>query len=267
MVSPQPIGRDRPFEIGLYLERGWQLFRQNWQLYVPFGLILFAFGFILGMASSLLQIAVCLSLAVSIDECPEWVPQLVDLPFNLISWLVGTPLGAGPVVAALLQLQHQTPEFSDFFKGFRRFWPLVLTSFLIGFIIFIVVFVIALVFGAVAFLLNQAGTPVEGLVGIAIVGVLLAIAAATYIGVGYLFVTPIVLDRRIGVWQALELSRQVVAPRWWSAFGFLILLGLINGLGFLACCVGLLVTIPVTLCAIAVAYSDQIGLETAETAV
>ncbi|AZB71946.1 hypothetical protein [Synechococcus elongatus] len=267
MVSPLPVGRDRPFEPSLYLERGWQLFRQNWQLYVPFGLVLFAFGFILGMASSLLQIAACLTIVASVDECPEWVPQLVDLPFNLISWLVGTPLGAGPMVAALLQLQHQTPEFSDFFKGFRRFWPLVLTSFLIGFIIFIVVFVIALVFGAVAFLLNQAGTPVEGLVGIAIVGVLLAIAAATYIGVSYLFVTPIVLDRQISVFNALELSRQVIAPRWWSAFGFLVLLSAINVLGFLACCVGLLVTIPVTLCAIAVAYSDQVGLESASAEV
>ncbi|WP_338461137.1 DUF975 family protein [Synechococcus elongatus IITB7] len=267
MVSPLPVGRDRPFEPSLYLERGWQLFRQNWQLYVPFGLVLFAFGFILGMASSLLQIAACLTIVASVDECPEWVPQLVDLPFNLISWLVGTPLGAGPMVAALLQLQHQTPEFSDFFKGFRRFWPLVLTSFLIGFIIFIVVFVIALVFGAVAFLLNQAGTPVEGLVGIAIVGVLLAIAAATYIGVSYLFVTPIVLDRQIGVFNALDLSRQVIAPRWWSAFGFLVLLSAINVLGFLACCVGLLVTIPVTLCAIAVAYSDQVGLESASAEV
>ncbi|QFZ92393.2 hypothetical protein [Synechococcus elongatus] len=267
MVSPLPVGRDRPFEPSLYLERGWQLFRQNWQLYVPFGLVLFAFGFILGMASSLLQIAACLTIVASVDECPEWVPQLVDLPFNLISWLVGTPLGAGPMVAALLQLQHQTPEFSDFFKGFRRFWPLVLTSFLIGFIIFIVVFVIAILFGAVAFLLNQAGTPVEGLVGIAIVGVLLAIAAATYIGVSYLFVTPIVLDRQIGVFNALELSRQVIAPSWWSAFGFLVLLSAINVLGFLACCVGLLVTIPVTLCAIAVAYSDQVGLESASAEV
>lgn len=261
MVSPLPAGRDRPFEIGLYLERGWQLFRQNWQLYVPFSLLLFAFGFVLGGASSMLQIAVCLALAFSIDSCPPWVAQLVDLPFSLTSWLVGTPLGAGLMVVALEQLQHQTPEFSDFFKGFRRFRPLVFTSFLVGLITFVAVFAVAITFGGAAFLLAQSGAATEALVGLAVVGAAIAIAAVIYISVSYLLVTPIVLDRSVGVWNSLELSRRIMATRWWPALGFLIVLSVLNILGFLACCVGLLATIPVSLCAIAVAYSDQVGLE------
>jgi uncharacterized membrane protein len=42
---------------------------------------------------------------------------------------------------------------------------------------------------------------------------------------------------------------------------FLLVMGLINILGFLCCIVGLLITIPLSICAITVAYQEIVGFE------
>jgi len=53
----------------------------------------------------------------------------------------------------------------------------------------------------------------------------------------------------------------LIKKDWFAFFGFFILLGLINILGFLLLGVGLLVTIPATYCAIYAAYEDIVGTD------
>ena len=61
-------------------------------------------------------------------------------------------------------------------------------------------------------------------------------------------------------WQALETSRKIISKNWFAFFGFSFALFAINLLGMLAFGVGLLVTIPVTACAAAIAYKEIVGL-------
>jgi len=74
-----------------------------------------------------------------------------------------------------------------------------------------------------------------------------------YLGVAYSFTTALIVDRKFDFWEAMETSRKVISKRWFSFFGFVLVLVLINIVGALLLGVGLL-------CAIAAAYQDILGL-------
>jgi hypothetical protein len=57
----------------------------------------------------------------------------------------------------------------------------------------------------------------------------------------------------------MELSRKIITKNWWSFFGFLLILFLINFAGILACGVGVLFTLPITSCMLFVAFEDIVG--------
>ena len=90
------------------------------------------------------------------------------------------------------------------------------------------------------------------------------IIPGVYLGVAYLFATYLVVDRRLDFWPAMELSRHTVNPRWFHYFAFMQLLALLNLAGALLLGLGLLVTIPVSFCAVTVAYADLFGLQSKE---
>jgi uncharacterized membrane protein len=58
----------------------------------------------------------------------------------------------------------------------------------------------------------------------------------------------------------MESSRKLISKNWFSFFAFALALFAINILGALLLGVGLLVTIPLSFCAIASAYADIVGL-------
>ncbi|MDD2901639.1 MAG: hypothetical protein PHU44_04330 [Syntrophales bacterium] len=146
-----------------------------------------------------------------------------------ISLAIGGPLGVGFYVVSAKLLQRQTPEFRDFFAGFNFFLPLLLVSVISGLLI------------------------VLGLVFLILPGIFLMVC--------YLFPSFIVLDRRLDFWPAMELSRQTVQKQWFGFFVFFLLLILINLGGALALGIGLLVSFPVSACAVAAAYAEIFGLQ------
>jgi len=92
-------------------------------------------------------------------------------------------------------------------------------------------------------------------------GFLLCILPGIYLMVAWLFTLPLVIDKKLDFWPAMELSRKVVTQHWWSMFGLLIVSGLINIVGVLACLVGVFVTVPIGLAALMYAYEDIFGTQ------
>lgn len=145
------------------------------------------------------------------------------------SFAVSTPLLMGNFIVSAKLLQGQTPEFRDFFEGFQYFLPLLLLSVVAGFFIAI--------------------------------GTLLLIIPGVYLAVAYLFASYLVVDRRLDFWPAMDLSRRTVNPRWFGYFAFVLLIALLNLAGVVALGVGLLVTIPLSFCAMTAAYAGISGLQ------
>jgi uncharacterized membrane protein len=149
-----------------------------------------------------------------------------------LSLVISTPLFMGNFIVSAKLLQGQTPTFRDFFLRFHYVLPLLLLSLVAGIFIGI--------------------------------GTLLLVVPGVYLAVAYLFAAVLVVDRHLDFWRAMEMSRHTVTPRWFGYFAFALLLSLLNLAGALLLGLGLLVTIPVSFCALAVAYADLSGLEAKE---
>jgi len=161
------------------------------------------------------------------DVVPLVLATLVALALSIVT------LGvlAGPLYAGLLNMvirrakEGRRPEVGDVFSCMDRFW-----SFL----------------GAAVVLVLTIG-----LASITIVGGIL-------LGAIWLYVFPLMIDRRIGLWEAMRTSKDmVVRAGFWEHVALVILLAAVNALGHGPL---VLLTIPFTVVATAVAY-HQIAVD------
>jgi uncharacterized membrane protein len=138
--------------------------------------------------------------------------------------VIMVPLAAGVGLSCLQQLRGGDFVFQDFFQGFRQFVQLALYGLVTNIAI--------------------------------IVGLVLLIAPGIYLMVAYFFGWLLVADKGIDFWRAMEVSRVVAHRKWFSLFGFVLVLMLINIIGAIPLGLGLLITIPWTICASTKAYHD-----------
>jgi hypothetical protein len=160
----------------------------------------------------------------------------------------------------------------------RNFWLVVGASFVLGLIENAVPLLRGICMGGLYFLLLKlirgqraqfgdafAGfslTPAQlflaGLVSglLSAIGLLLCVVPGIYLIVAWVFALPLVIDKNLDFWPAMELSRKVVTRHWWVILGLLLVNLLVILAGLAVCCVGVYVALPVALGAIAYAYED-----------
>jgi len=84
----------------------------------------------------------------------------------------------------------------------------------------------------------------------------LCVAPFIYLSVAWAFAEPLVIDKRLGFWEAMELSRKRVTQHWLTVFCLLLVTGIVIIAGLVGCCIGIIVTIPIGLAALMFAYED-----------
>lgn len=194
----------------------------------------------------------------------------IDSVFLAGLWLIGLipivvlgpVLNAGFAVYTMKMLREQPRTFSDFFDSFRCFDNIVLCSVMTGLLTLLALLPACMIL-AIGFWQTKTGRADTFTIMLMIVGSLLAIAgllASTYLEVSYLFAIHLILDRRVGFWPAMEMSRQVVQRHWWQLWLFTVVLGSLNFAGLLTCGLGLVLTTPLTQCAVTYAYAQVFGL-------
>ncbi len=94
-------------------------------------------------------------------------------------------------------------------------------------------------------------------------GSLLCIIPGLIVAAMYMFTFHFIFDKRLGFWDAMQASHNVVKQDYFGYTIFLICVGLLNILGVFACLVGVLVTIPWGHAAVTVAYRDAVGFDPA----
>ncbi|HVU75724.1 MAG TPA: glycerophosphoryl diester phosphodiesterase membrane domain-containing protein [Candidatus Paceibacterota bacterium] len=87
-----------------------------------------------------------------------------------------------------------------------------------------------------------------------VVGFILLIVPGIYLALRFLFVQYLIVDRKMGMSDALKESSRMTEGKKWRLLGFLLLVILLNIVGAILLFVGLLVTIPVTMIATAHLY-------------
>jgi hypothetical protein len=178
---------------------------------------------------------------VEIGDCLSRGWDLVMRNFWLLvgaSFVVGLIQGAVPLLAGVCMgglyalclklIRHERAEFGDAFAGFSSdFLPLFLAGIVTGLL--------------------------------TMMGILLCVVPGIYLAVVWVFCLPLVVDRKLDFWPAMEVSRKVVNKHWWVIFGLLLAGLLVNLLGLLVCCVGVYVAQPIVIAALAYAYEDIFG--------
>jgi len=146
----------------------------------------------------------------------------------VLGWVVAIVLIGGLDYMFLRRIRGEAVQIGDVFAGFNRaFLNLSLT-------------------GLVKWLLTC-------------LGLILCILPGIYLAVGYVFALPLVIDKNMEFWPAMEVSRQVVHRHWWSTLGLLIVLWVVAFVGFLLCGVGALISVPVASAAFMYVYEDLFG--------
>ncbi|MCC7415830.1 MAG: DUF4339 domain-containing protein [Acidobacteria bacterium] len=149
-------------------------------------------------------------------------------PFYLLGSVVNGPLLGGLYAIHLGCIRGLAVRPDDLFSGFRMaFVPLVLAGLLCG--------------------------------ALTTIGLLLFVVPGIYLLVCFMFVIPLVMDKRLEPWAALKVSRAVVHRQWWTAFALLLIVALVALAGLLAFGIGVLVAGPVATAALMYAYEDLFG--------
>lgn len=197
-----------------------QFFSRGWEIFKQFAPAFIGYTALLGVIGIVLNI-----LPAPLGPGDEGTPGVLS---TIYQFIFSPVLAAGYYIVAFQIARNRPVAFGDFFRGFNKFLPIFLTS-LVGSIL-------------------------------TAIGFVLLIIPGIYLAIAYTFAQPLVIDKNVGFWQALETSRKIITKKWFSFFGLAVALFLLNVAGAIALGIGLLVTLPLSVCILAAAYEQVVGL-------
>ncbi len=147
------------------------------------------------------------------------------------------PMAAGLVLVtlALIDKKQPVPAIGDIFKGFDYFVPTLIFAILMFVVMFVGQFILAFI-------------PILG----RLLGLALSFGVPTFV----MFTIFNIVDRKMEISAAIQASVDVVKVNFWIFLGLYIVASVIAALGVIACVVGVVVTAPMMVCMLAVAYRD-----------
>jgi len=91
------------------------------------------------------------------------------------------------------------------------------------------------------------------------IGLVLLVLPGIYLLVAYTLTLPLIVDKGLGPWQALETSRKAITKHWFPFFGFLIVCLLLYIAGALPLLIGLIWVLPLLAIALGIVYRNIFG--------
>jgi len=147
----------------------------------------------------------------------------------MVPFIIQGPLTAGFFIFCMKKTLNRHAEFADLFTGFNFFVPALVASLVIALFVSI--------------------------------GTLFCIIPGIVIAASCKFTYLFIVDKRMDFWPAMQASHAVVKNDYFGFTMFLVAMTLLNVLGVVCCLVGVLVTIPISVAAITVAYRDIVGFD------
>ena len=93
-----------------------------------------------------------------------------------------------------------------------------------------------------------------------LIGFVLLIIPGIYLSVAYYMALPLVVEKGLSPWQALEVSRKTISRRWFTMFFFSIVITLIVFVSLIPLGIGLIWTLPMTMIAYGIIYRNMFGI-------
>jgi uncharacterized membrane protein len=93
------------------------------------------------------------------------------------------------------------------------------------------------------------------------VGFLLLLIPGIYLCIAYSLSMLLIADKNLSFWSAMETSRKAITHKWFTVFGVMVLLWVINVIGMIPLGIGLIWTLPMTFVAFGIMYRNIFGVE------
>lgn len=246
MTSSTPKNLNYTFNFQNYFNGGWHLMNRSFGNFVGITFLFFLITIVIGLLP---------------------VINIFGNLFNLVFM-------AGYFVYCR-NLKSNNAQFSQFFDGFKFFGHILLfvLTLVVFFLPFLVVFFgIIFPFDYIIEFINNGFAPMQlgeamgNKVASNLTLFLISIFAFTlvwiYLMISYTFTIPLIVDQKMGFWQAMETSRKTVGKNFFHFFVWYFLVSIVVAVGALISLgVGLLILIPLIYCVIFEAY-DQIFFQT-----
>ena len=143
--------------------------------------------------------------------------------------LITTPIGVGLFILGMRRSANVSLSPSSVLNYFSQMLPLFYTYILMSLMIF--------------------------------AGLILLVLPGIYLMFAYYLALPLVAEKGLKPWQALEASRKAITHRWFSFFWLSILLTLIIFISMFPLIIGWIWTIPMSIIAYGIVYRNIFGIE------
>ena len=156
----------------------------------------------------------------------------------------------------ILAIRRYSVSATDVFSGFRKRFVQLFLGYLVMLLLTMACFIPAIILAVISLIptIIHHGEPTIAHVGLMILLFLLGLIPVIYLSVSWAFALPLIIDKELDFWPAMETSRKVVSKHWWTVLGLSIICGLLSFVGLIACCVGVLFTAPISIGAMMHAY-------------
>ena len=242
VFSAKILGREVTIDAVGYIKRSWELYKNKFSLIFPATLVLF--------------------IAASACGGIPYFGVIISIVLNGVFY-------GGLYWFFLRVIRGEKAELMDIFAGFSRF----VQQLMLGGAVTNLLSLCAMALAGLPFLLSfipaifsmarhQEVNPDAIVAAFGVFGaisLLFVVVIAFAIFAMWMFTLPLIIDKGLDFWPAMELSRKVFWKNWKSLSLLVLLSGLVGASGVILCFIGVFFTAPISFGAIAYAYEDIFG--------
>ncbi|WP_027909109.1 hypothetical protein [Pseudomonas sp. URMO17WK12:I4] len=218
----QALSRGYDFTIGSLLSEAWQLTKGTKGIIIG-GFLIF---YVAILVASFVVGAVLGIFSMFSDSLALII--ISQLLTTIIASAVSYPFFAGLNMVGIRRAAGQPVSFNEIFGHFGSLVPLLIAAVLMMLLIYL--------------------------------GMILLLIPGIYLAVAYMLAIPLIVERGLSPWQAMEASRKAITQHWFKVFGLFLLLGLIVSISAIPLGIGLIWTIPLFVMVMGVLYRTIFGV-------
>lgn len=218
----QALARRYDFNIGDLLSESWNLVKGTKGIIIGGFLVFYV---VMMIATFILGAVVGIFSALSESMMAAIIGQIL---VSLLASALSYPFMAGINMVGIRRAAGQPISFNEIFNHFGRIVPLIITALVMMLLVYL--------------------------------GMILLILPGIYLAVAYMLAIPLVVERGLSPWQALEASRKAISQHWFKVFGLFLVLGLITMVSAIPLGIGLVWSIPLFVVAMGVLYRTIFGV-------
>lgn len=216
------LAGDYELNLGAWLAEAWGRVDGNKGVIWMATLFYIGLAFLIGMFFGILN-------TPPVDPGSVQTPTLIELIGNIVSALVLMPMAVGLLFLATSVAMGQRPNPKSLFAWYDKTLKIFLTALLMNVLIFI--------------------------------GFLLLVLPGIYLAVSYQIALPLMVDKKLGPWQALEASRKIIGHSWFKVLVFDLVAIVVIMLSMLLLGIPLIWSVPALTIAYGILYRNLAGIE------